>query len=131
MTNSLRNIVVLESRSRWEPELQRQFVNEPVRIRGCRTIKELSSFTLSPTKLIDSRKTESADIVVLQIAENAAPGLQWLTSLTTQPNAPSVIVLCSTESAELEWTFRDAGAREVFVDEFSGERLARCCRSVW
>ena len=125
---SLRNIVVLESRSRWEPELQRQFVNEPVRVRGCRTIKELSSLTL-PSMIASN--AEIADVVVLQISENAAAGLQWLTSLATQPQAPSVIILCSSESAELEWTLRDAGAREVLIDENSGERLARCCRGIW
>ena len=128
MSESLRNIVVLESRSRWEPELQRQFVNEPVRVRGCRTIKELSSLTFPSTI---ASNVEIADIVVLQISENAAAGLQWLTSLGTQPQAPSVIILCSSESAELEWTLRDAGAREVLIDENSGERLARCCRSIW
>ncbi len=125
---SLRNIVVLESRSRWEPELQRQFVNEPVRVRGCRTIKELSSLTF-PSTIASS--AEIADVVVLQISENAAAGLQWLTSLATQPQAPSVIILCPSESAELEWTLRDAGARDVLIDEYSGERLARCCRGIW
>jgi DNA-binding response OmpR family regulator len=128
MSESLRNIIVLESRSRWEPELQRQFVNEPVRVRGCRTIKELSSLTFPSTI---ASNAEIADVVVLQISENAAAGLQWLTSLTTQPQAPSVIILCSSESAELEWTLRDAGAREVLIDENSGERLARCCRGIW
>ena len=128
MSESLRNIVVLESRSRWGPELQRQFVNEPVRVRGCRTIKELSSLTFPSTI---ASNAEIADVVVLQISENAAAGLQWLTGLATQPQAPSVIILCSSESAELEWTLRDAGAREVLMDENSGERLARCCRSIW
>jgi len=131
MSESLRNIIVLESRSRWEPELERQFVNEPVRVRGCRTIKELSSLTFPSTIANAASNVKIADVVVLQISENAAAGLQWLTSLTTQPQAPSVIILCSSESAELEWTLRDAGAREVLIDENSGERLARCCRGIW
>ena len=71
------------------------------------------------------------DVVVVEIADNAASCLQWITSLAARPQVPTVIALCSPESAELEWSLRDAGVREVLIDEQSGERLARCCRRFW
>lgn len=131
MSNSLRNIVVFEPRPRWEPELQRQFGNEAVRVCGCRTIKELSSLVFPQTIKNAANAVEIADVVVLHVSENAAPCLQWITGLATQPQAPAVVVLCSPELAELEWTLRDAGVLEVMIDEYSGERLARCCRRLW
>ncbi|MCX7423153.1 MAG: hypothetical protein NT013_26955 [Planctomycetia bacterium] len=131
MSNSLRNIVVFEPRSRWEPELQRQFGNEAVRVCGCRTIKELSSLVFPKTIINTVNATEISDVVVLQVSENAASCLQWITGLATQPQAPAVVVLCSPESAELEWALRDAGVLEVMIDEYSGQRLARCCRRLW
>ncbi len=134
MSNTPRTVVVLESRPRWEPELQRQFVDDRVRVRGCRTVNELAAlvFWSVPTESTDSASTvKIADTVVMQISENAAACLQWITGLAARPQVPAVIALCSTESSELEWTLREAGVREVLIDEHSGERLARCCRHCW
>ena len=128
MSNSLRTIVVLEPRPRWEPELQRQFVNDSVRVRGCRTVNELASLVFPPAS---AGAANIADAVVLQFPENAAACLQWVTGLAARPQVLAVIVLCSAESSELEWLLRDAGVREVLIDEHSGERLARCCRRLW
>jgi len=118
VSNSVRTIVVFESRSRWEPELQRQFRNESVRVRGCRTWSELSSFAFSPI----------AEALVIDLPEDLTECLQWLNKLVAPPRVPSVIVLCSSESADLEWTLRDVGVREVLVGDLSGEQLARNCR---
>lgn len=118
MSNSVRTIVVFESRPRWEPELQRQFRNESVRVRGCRMLSELSTFAFPPV----------AEVLVIDLPEDMTECLQWLTKLVAPPRAPSVIVLCSSETADLEWTLRDVGVREVLVGELSGEQLARTCR---
>lgn len=131
MSNSLRTIVVLESRPRWEPELQRQFADEQVRVRGCRTVNELASLVFPTASTVSAGIAKIADTVVLQIPENAAACLQWITSLAARPQAPAVIVLCMAESSELEWSLRDAGVSEVLIDEHSGERLARSCRRQW
>ena len=110
--------MVFESRPRWEPELQRQFRNESVRVRGCRTLSELSAFAFPPI----------AEVLVLDLPEDLAECLQWLSKLVAPPTVPSVIVLCSSEAADLEWTLRDVGVREVLSGDLSGEQLARTCR---
>lgn len=117
MSNSLRTIVVFESRLRWEPELQRQFRNESVRVRGCRTLSELSSSAFPPV----------ADVLVIDLPEDMTECLQWLSKLVAPPKSPSVIVLCSLEAAHLEWTLRDVGISEVLRSDLSGEQLARAC----
>ena len=114
MTNTARTIVVFESRSRWEPELQRQFVDEPVRVRGSRSWSELSSIV--------------ADVIVIELPSDAAGFLQWLGTLATRSRMTPVIVFCPSDAADLEWPLRDAGVREVIVGELDGERLARSCR---
>ncbi|GDY06702.1 MAG: hypothetical protein DWI21_04620 [Planctomycetota bacterium] len=118
MSNSVRTIVVFESRPRWEPELQRQFRNESVRVRGCRSLSELFSFVFPPI----------VDALVIDLPEDITECLQWLSKLVASPKVPSVIVLCPTETAGLEWTLRDVGVREVLVGDLSGEQLARTCR---
>lgn len=118
MSNSVRTIVVFEPRPRWEPELQRQFRNESVRVCGCRIWSELSSFAFPPI----------ADALVIDLPEDITGCLQWLTKLVAPPKVPSVIVLCPTEAAGLEWTLRDVGVREVLVGDLPGEQLVRACR---
>lgn len=117
VSNSARTILVFESRPRWEPELQRQFLDEPVRVRGCHAWNELSK--------------QMADVVVIELPSDAASCLHWLATLVGRPRITPVIVLCPIESADLEWPLRDAGVREVVVGEFDGERLARSCRRLW
>lgn len=118
MSNSVRTIVVFEARPRWEPELQRQFQDESVRVRGCRTWSELSSFAFP----------QNADVFVIELPEDLTECLQWLSKIVVPPRSPSAIVLCSTEAADLEWTLRDVGVREVLIGDLSGEELARTCR---
>ncbi len=121
MSNSVRTIAVFESRPRWEPELQRQFRDESVRVRGCRTWNEVSAFAFPPT----------ADALVIELPDDLADCLQWLSKLVAPPRVPPVIVLCSVEIAELEWTLRDVGVQEVLVGDLTGEALARTCRRLW
>lgn len=118
MSNSARTIVVFESRPRWEPELQRQFRDESVRVRGCRTWSELSAFAFPPT----------AEVLIIDLPDDMTECLQWLSKLVAQPQTPTVIALSSPQAADLEWALRDAGAREVLIGDLSGEQLARICR---
>jgi hypothetical protein len=133
---------VFEPRARWEPELQRRFVNEAVRVRGCRSIHELSAFVLATGNSSGTSQTKNensaarydnviADVVVLQLSDNIALCLQWIASLAGRSRAPAIVALCNAESVELEWTLRDAGVSEVFLDDASGERIARGCRRLW
>ncbi len=118
MSNSVRTIAVFEARARWEPELQRQFRDESVRVRGCRRWNEVSAFAFPPT----------ADALVIELPEDLAECLQWLSKLVAPPRVPPVIVLCPAEVAELEWTLRDVGVQEVLVGDLTGDALARTCR---
>lgn len=117
MSDSARLILVFESRPRWEPELQRQFLGESIRVRGCRAWSELAS--------------QTADAIVIELPSDAAGCLQWLGTFMTRPRMTPVIVISSAESSDLEWPMRDAGVREVIVGELDGERLARSCRRLW
>ena len=117
MSNSSRTIVVFESRSRWEPELQRQFLEDPVRVRGCRKWSELSS--------------QPADTIVIELPSDATGCLQWLGTFMARPRMTPIIVICSTQPADLEWPLREVGVREVIVGELDGEQLARSCRRLW
>ena len=135
MPSSSRTIVVFEARPRWEPELQRQFTDEPVRVRGCRTWADLSAIAFAPPTTESANRvavrTVAADAIVIEVPEDAAACLQWAGNLAARTHLPPVIVLCQPETAELEWPLRDAGVEEVFVGELSGEQLARCCRRLW
>jgi hypothetical protein len=127
VSSSPRTIVVFEAQHRWEPELQRQFIDEPVRVRGCRMWSDLLAMTLNSTK------PSLPDVIVIELPEDATPCLQWLgqVSLHWRPQVPPVILICRPDAAELEWTLRDIGVREVFVGALGGEQLARCCRRMW
>ena len=129
MAAPVRLIVVFESRPRWEPELQRQFRQESVCVRSCRSWSELSSLVF-PTAVSQPARSPLADLAVIDLAENAVECLQWLSKLTVSSRAPLITILCPSESAELEWPLREAGVREVLVGEVSGELVARNCRSL-
>ena len=118
MSKRVRMIVVFESRPRWEPELQRQFQGESVRVRGCRTWKEVSAFVAPPV----------VDVVVIELPENLADFLQWLSRLVSQHQVPFIVVIGSPKLADVEWVLRDAGVQDVLLGDMTGERLARICR---
>lgn len=81
-------------------------------------LSELSAFAFPPV----------AEVLVIDLPEDMTECLQWLSKLVAPSRVPSVIVLCSSEAADLEWTLRDVGVREVLVGELSGEQLAKACR---
>jgi hypothetical protein len=114
VSNIVRTILVFESRPRWEPELQRQFLNEPIRVRGCRAWSELAA--------------QPSDAILIELPSDAAGFLKWLGTLMVRPRMKPIMVICPSESADLEWPLRDAGVRDVIVGEPDGERLARSCR---
>ena len=82
---------------------------------------------------LNSTKPALSDVIVIELPDDATPCLQWLgqVSLHWQLQLPPLILICPSDAAELEWTLRDIGVREVFVGELGGEQLARCCRRMW
>lgn len=129
MSNLEQRIVVFESRPRWEPELQRQFQGEPIRVSGCRTWSELSSMVF-PNSPLATKTARLANLVVIDLPNEAADGLQWLSRISSPMRTSAVVVLCSVEAADLEWSLRDAGVEQVFVGELTSDRLARSCRGL-
>ena len=111
-------IVVCEKRPRWTPELQRQFLEDDVHVRGCRSIDDVESIC----------RDLDAQPLILDFEIGAAECLQFLGRYVGTPLLECVIVIGSRPTADLEWSVRELGALE-FVPEFiSGSDLARICR---
>jgi DNA-binding response OmpR family regulator len=117
MTSRSTAILVHEPEPYWTPELQRQFVDEPVTVRGCS----------SPVELDALRTNYDAVVIVFELASSSLT--TWLTWLTRRRIVDDpVVILGSPELAELEWTFRSAGVASFRIDPISGRELARQCR---
>ena len=113
-------VLVFEKRPRWAPELQRQFADEEVRIRACRSTAD-----------VDERLRESpGSLVVLDLRAGSAACLQFLAAGSQKPVRPPMIVVGSLRTAELEWPMRELGATE-FLPDPPGDRLAAVCRRQW
>lgn len=130
MSDIRRTIVVMEARPRWEPELQRQFIDQPVRVRGCRTWSQVVSACVSDKTAISSRQPE-VDLLVADLISQESSVWEWLREFASQPKRPIAIAICSEQWSEAEWTLRDAGIRDVLVGDCSGDQLAHCCRRMW
>ena len=114
-------IVVLEKRPRWMPELQRQFAEHDVRVRGCRSAADLG-------RMLDE---SPGSVLVLDLAAAPAACLQFLGRRVGQALQSPAIVVASRKMADLEWPVRELGAVEFVADAISGEDLARLCRRQW
>lgn len=113
-------VVVFELRSRWAPELQRQFAGEEVRIRACRSLRDLDGL------LADS----PGSIAILDLLAGPAVCLQFLARHGGHSPQTPIVVVGSCHTAELEWPIRELGATE-FLPAPTGERLAAVCRRQW
>lgn len=130
MTDARRTIVVIEARPRWEPELQRQFIDQPVRVRGCRSWSQVAAACVSDKTATYVRQPE-VDLFVADLARQESSIWEWLREFASQPERPSTIAICSEQWSEAEWALRDAGIRDVLIGNCSGEQLAHCCRRMW
>lgn len=110
-------IIVFERTPHWGPELKRQFSDQSVSIRECRSIADLCS------SIAHFRRCVA--IVLLDAAP--ADCLRWISG-QSETNQPSpIVVIASTEYAELEWTIREAGAAAFLNDEIGGQEVAQIC----
>jgi DNA-binding response OmpR family regulator len=115
--NPKRGILVFERTPYWGPELKRQFSDQSLFVRECRTVGDLNP-----------RIAEFSDCLVV-ISLNSAPTdcLSWIGKQSQAIAGPPIIVIASPEYAELEWTVREAGAAAYVNDEIGGRDLARIC----
>ena len=130
-------IIVFEPRSRWEPILRWQLIDQPMRVRPCRTWPELTSLLDSAinslSKLNASLENPSSGhsfapvtSILIDPSEQIDVLLTWLTGRSLSVPFP-LIVICPDERQDLEWTLRDAGVEMVLVGEISSARLAQLC----
>jgi hypothetical protein len=114
-------VVVFEKKPRWLPELQRQFLNEAVRVGGCFAARDFRQ----------RLQSGSADVAVMDVDAAPAECLQLLGHLSGLPGLPPLIAISSPKSAPLEWSLRELGVLEFATEFRGGEELARLCRRQW
>ncbi len=112
-----RGILVFERAPYWGPELKRQFSDQSLFVRECRTVGDLNP----------SIADFSECLVVISLDSAPADCLTWIGKQSQALAGPPIIVIASPEYAELEWAVREAGAAAYVNDEICGRDLARIC----
>jgi DNA-binding NtrC family response regulator len=116
-----RNVIVVEPRPRWTPELRRQFAGKNVRVRHRVRIADLKQINV----------TDDFSVLVLDFDAAPADCLRFLSREVCSPGRLPTIVIGSPDAATLEWTIRDLGALDFFARAPRGDELARLCRRLW
>ncbi len=114
-------VIVVERRPRWTPELQRQFVDEDVRVRSVR----------STADVLEAVERAPKCVVLLDFDSAPAECLQFLGRWIGLVPFLSIVVVGSQRTASLEWVVRELGALEFFADVSAGEDIVRLCRRQW
>lgn len=114
---ALSAVIVCETTPYWAPELQRQFHQTDIAVRGCRKWSDLSE-----------RSTEFARVVhVVNFDDAPADCLTGLRNRGTCEAIP-LILMASGPWGSLEFVLREAGASAFFAELPTGPELAQCCR---
>jgi DNA-binding NtrC family response regulator len=113
--------IVFEKEPRWAPELQRQFLKEDVRVIACRSLKDAEERSAGVGR----------GVVLLDASVATAECLQFLRRGMTDPEALPVLIVGSTQTARLEWAFRELGAAAFFPNRIPGHEMASLCRRQW
>ncbi|MBS0204402.1 MAG: hypothetical protein JSS49_15970 [Planctomycetes bacterium] len=110
-------LVVFEREPVWGPELKRQYSNQPILVRECRSVQDLVAIP------------EVAETVFV-LTLDAAPQdcLSWLVGWCQRRPRSPVVVISSAKLADLEWPIREAGAAAFVSDELAGHHVASLCR---
>ena len=101
--------------------MQRQFVDEEVRVRSCRRAADIEPMLGEAPQ----------SVLVLDLGIGPAECLQFLGRLIGRVSSPPIIMVGPGKMAELEWSMRELGALAFLPDSVSGEELARLCRRQW
>ena len=117
-------LIVFEEKPWWIPELQRQFLNEDVRIRSCNRLQNLPEMLST-----DSTFPLSQPVVILHLDDQPANCLQFLGQYASRPTWECpILVIASAAYQELELTIRELGATEFLLKPLAGDRLGNWCR---
>lgn len=111
-------VLVFEKRPRWTPELRRQFADENVRVRGCRSTRDVEALLCELPVCV----------VVFDFDAAPADALQFLGRMMDSPSPAPIVVVGSKHSAGLEWSIRELGAAAFLRECYSGSELAQLCR---
>lgn len=115
------SVVVFEREPYWEPELRRQFASGDVRVRACRSIRDLDLAVLH----------EGHSVAVVNLGDNTADLLRWMSRQLVDGRAIPIIVVGGLEQQSLEWYVKEAGAVAYVSEFFGGTAMARLCRKQW
>ena len=110
-------VLVFEKQPFWGPELKRQFTDQSVLVRECRSVQDL----------LPAAAEFSGAVVVLSLDAAPIDCLAWIGMRFQNEAHYPLIVLASTELSDLEWPIREAGAVGFVGDEIPGDQLARLC----
>jgi hypothetical protein len=113
--------IVLEKRSRWAPELERQFVNENVRVIGCRSFHDVMAHSVDT----------ACGAILIDLAADPVESLRFLARRAAETSRLPVLVIGSEQTAELEWPLRDLGVTAFFARRVAAHEVAALCRRQW
>lgn len=111
-------LLIFERRPRWVPELERQFLGQNVRVRGCRSVKDLW----------DRFTTSSKCLLILDLDFDPEGCLITLARLMARSPSPTILVVASEMHRNLEWTIRELGATAFLEEPIPGDEMAERCR---
>ena len=113
--------IVFEKAPRWAPELQRQFLDEEVRVIACRSLRDV----------IERAARVGRGVILLDASAAAADCLQFLREELSDPEALAVVIVANKAIAPLEWSFRELRAAAFFSRKIPGHEMAALCRRLW
>jgi len=116
-----RSILILEHGRRWTPELQRQFADEDVAVRGCRAAADMSVVYAAGER----------SLAIVDLVSAAAQSRAFFSALVDRGTHSPVIAIGSPGAAELEWVVRELGSDLFLPESVQGEDLAAACRKFW
>lgn len=106
-------VLVLETAPRWAPELQRQFVSEPISIRQRTRPDEVRSLCASSTIGLLVVNLDSREEMMLHVLKEAG-----------QSRRVPCFVVAPVENRILEWAVRELGIEGFSLEPLPGEVLA-------
>ncbi|MCA9072825.1 MAG: hypothetical protein KDA84_28070 [Planctomycetaceae bacterium] len=111
-------ILIFERRPRWVPELERQFLGQEFRIRGCATLQDLETrLTFNP-----------GGLCLVELDAAPGEGLLFLGRLMARARSPKIIVVATQTFHELEWVIRELGVITFLEEPIPGDDMAAWCR---
>jgi DNA-binding NarL/FixJ family response regulator len=67
-------------------------------------------------------------VLVIDLESGAGDALRLTETVNRHALAAAVVIIASAAEAELEWPFRELGARDFLLESLRGSELARLCQ---